>query len=168
MNCNKIEELYIDFILDLIGPNAEREKDRNINLELVSNIIKGILNKKYPQLVTHIFHYGSFPMKAYLKNADIDITIFLQSKEDKKIIKEIPIELLIWLRCPFRKIIFHQLLIETHKNLMTLTGISLLYLDHLLAKGLEVLEHCLVYQDISIGQIEDSHITDLAGLKEAI
>ena len=92
MNCNKIEELYIDFILDLIGPNAEREKDRNINLELVSNIIKGILNKKYPQLVTHIFHYGSFPMKAYLKNADIDITIFLQSKEDKKIIKEIPIE----------------------------------------------------------------------------
>ena len=94
MNCNKIEELYIDFILDLIGPNIEREQERNTNLEVVTNIIRDTLNKKFTNFNTYIFHYGSFPMKAYLKNADIDITIFLQSRENKTIMKEMPLELI--------------------------------------------------------------------------
>ena len=83
-------------------------------------------------------------------------------------VEKVPIELLIRLGCSFGKVILHKLLIETHKNLVTLAGAPLLYLDHLLPKRLEVLKHCLVYQDISVGQIEDSHITALAGLKKAI
>ena len=94
MNYNKIEELYVDFILDLIGPNLEREKERNTNLSIVKGIITNIFNKKLPDYITHIFPYGSFPMKTYLKNADIDLTIFFESKFEQKILIELPIEII--------------------------------------------------------------------------
>ena len=86
MNYNKIEELFVDFILDIIGPTTEREKDRNINLNIVNGIIISIFNKSYPEYTTYIFPYGSFPIKSYLNNADIDITIFFESKFEKKIL----------------------------------------------------------------------------------
>ena len=85
MNYKKIEELYVDFILELTGPTSQLESERNINFSIVKGIIIDILNKKFPYYNTFILPYGSFPMKAYLKNADIDITIFLQSKEEKNI-----------------------------------------------------------------------------------
>ena len=94
MNYNKIEELYVDFILDLIGPNLEREKERNTNLSIVKGIITNIFNKKLPDYITHIFPYGSFPMKTYLKNADIDLTIFFESKFEQKILIDLPIEII--------------------------------------------------------------------------
>ena len=94
MNYNKIEELNIDFILDLIGPNLEREKERNTNLSIVKGIITNIFNKKLPDYITHIFPYGSFPMKTYLKNADIDLTIFFESKFEQKILIELPIDII--------------------------------------------------------------------------
>ena len=94
MNYKKIEELYVDFILELTGPTSQLESERNINFSIVKGIIIDILNKKFPYYNTFILPYGSFPMKAYLKNADIDITIFLQSKEEKNIMMEIPIDLI--------------------------------------------------------------------------
>ena len=92
MNYKKIEELFVDFILELIGPNIDLENDRNINFKIVKGIIINIFSKKYPHYNTYILPYGSFPTKSYLKNADIDITIFLQS--EKNIITEIPIEII--------------------------------------------------------------------------
>ena len=47
MNYNKIEELYVDFILDLIGPNTETENDRNTKLKLIKTIITNIFKQKY-------------------------------------------------------------------------------------------------------------------------
>ena len=94
MNYKKIEELYVDFILELTGPNSDLENERNINFSIVKGIIIDILNKKFPYYNTYILPYGSFPMKSYLKNADIDITIFLQSKQEQNIITEIPVELI--------------------------------------------------------------------------
>ena len=94
MNYKELEELYVDFILELTGPTSKLESERNINFSIVKGIIINILNKKFPYYNTFILPYGSFPMKAYLKNADIDITIFLQSKEEKNIIMELPIDLI--------------------------------------------------------------------------
>ena len=95
MNYKKIEELFVDYILELTGPNPELEKDRDTNFNIVKGIIIDILNKKFPYYNTFIFPYGSYPMKSYLKNADIDITIFLQSKqEENTIFTEIPIEII--------------------------------------------------------------------------
>ena len=95
MNYKKIEELYVDFILDLTGPSQQLETDRDTNFTIVKNIIFNVLNKNFPAHNAYILPYGSYPMKSYLKNADIDITIFLQSKEEEKsIVKEIPIDLI--------------------------------------------------------------------------
>ena len=92
MNYKKIEELFVDFILDLTGPTPELEEERVVKFETTKNIIINKLNSNYPYHNTYILPYGSFPMKVYLKNADIDITIILQSKDEKKIIMEMEIE----------------------------------------------------------------------------
>ena len=94
MNYKKIEELFVDFILDIIGPNPERENERNNNLSIVQGIISNILSKKLPDYTTYVLPYGSFPIKTYLKDADIDITIFFESKTDKKVLIDIPIQLI--------------------------------------------------------------------------
>ena len=94
MNYNKIEELYVDFILDIIGPTLERENKRNINLNIVKSIITKIFQNKLPDYTTYILTYGSFPMKAYLKNADIDVTIFFGPKIEKKVLIELPLDLI--------------------------------------------------------------------------
>ena len=94
MNYKKIEELFVDFILDLTGPTPELEDERVIKFETTKNIIINKLNSDFPFYNTYILPYGSFPMKVYLKNADIDITIILQSKDEKNIIMEMDIELI--------------------------------------------------------------------------
>ncbi len=94
MNYKKIEELFVDFILDIIGPNEERENERNNNLSIVQKIISKILTNRLPDYITYVLPYGSFPIKTYLKDADIDITIFLQSKSEKNVIIDFPINLI--------------------------------------------------------------------------
>ena len=94
MNYKKIEELFVDFILDIIGPNAERESERNNNLSIAQKIISNILSEKLPDYIIHVFPYGSFPIKTYLKDADIDITILFESKMNKKILIDLPIQLI--------------------------------------------------------------------------
>ena len=94
MNYNKIEELFVDFILDITGPTLERESERSVNLKIVEGIITKIFQIKLPDFTTYLLPYGSYPIKTYLKNADIDITIFFESKIDKKILIELPLELI--------------------------------------------------------------------------
>jgi hypothetical protein len=94
MNYKKIEELFVDFILDIIGPNPERESERNNNLSIAQKIISKILSEKLPDYITYVFPYGSFPTKTYLKDADIDITIFFESKMTKKILFDLPLQLI--------------------------------------------------------------------------
>ena len=94
MNYKKIEELFVDFILDLTGPTPDQEDERIVKFEATKNIIINKLNVEFPCYDTYILPYGSFPMKVYLKNADIDITIILQSKDEKNIIMEMDSELI--------------------------------------------------------------------------
>ena len=94
MNYNKIEELYADFILEIIGPTLETENERNINLSIVKGIITKIFEEKLPDYTTYILPYGSFPIKTYLKDADIDITIFFESKSEEKVLIDLPVDLI--------------------------------------------------------------------------
>ena len=90
MNYKKIEELFVDLILEIIAPNIEREKERNDSFSIIKEIIIKKLYSKLPDYFIYILPYGSFPAKTYLKNADIDITIFFELKSSKKIIIDIP------------------------------------------------------------------------------
>ena len=94
MNYKKIEDLFVDFILNKIGPNTERENERNNNLSIVQTIILNILTKRLPDYNSYVLPYGSFPIKTYLKNADIDITIVFESKAEKKILIDLPTDLI--------------------------------------------------------------------------
>ena len=90
MNYKKIEELFVDLILEIIAPNIEREKERNDSFSIIKEIIIKKLYSKLPDYFIYILPYGSFPAKTYLKNADIDITIFFELKSSKTIIIDIP------------------------------------------------------------------------------
>ena len=86
MKNEKIEKLFVDFILNLIGPNKRRENDRNKIYNLVKKIIEDSLRVHYPNYIPHIFPYGSFPIKAYLKESDIDISIIFENKTNHQIL----------------------------------------------------------------------------------
>lgn len=94
MNYKKIEELFVDLILEIIAPNKEREKERNESFSIIKEIIIKKLYSKLPDYFIYILPYGSFPAKTYLKNADIDITIFFELKSSKKILIDIPGDLI--------------------------------------------------------------------------
>ena len=94
MNYKQIEELFVDLILELIAPNIEREKERNESFSIIKEIIINKFYCKLPDYFIYILPYGSFPAKTYLKNADIDITIFFELKSSKKIVIDIPGDLI--------------------------------------------------------------------------
>lgn len=94
MRKEEIERLFVDFILKLVGPNEEREKERNEKYNLVTRIIEDSLKIQYPHFIPYIFPYGSFPLKTYLKESDIDITIFFENKANNQILINISDEII--------------------------------------------------------------------------
>ena len=90
MNKAKLQRLFVDFILNEVGPNEEKEKERNMKYNLVKQIIENSLNINYPNYIPHLFVYGSFSIKTYLKDSDIDIAIVLENKENHELLIDIP------------------------------------------------------------------------------
>ena len=86
MQSDKVEKLFVDFILKGIGPNEERENNRNTKFNIAKKIIKNTITTEYPDFIPYVFTYGSFPLKTYLKEADIDITIILEDKNTHQIL----------------------------------------------------------------------------------
>ena len=86
MQSEKLEKLFVDFILKRVGPNEESENERNSKFIFIKNIIASSISAKYPDYIPYIFTYGSFPIKTYLKEADIDITIILEDKNTHQIL----------------------------------------------------------------------------------
>ena len=92
MDYVKIEELFVDYILNKLGPNSETENIRSEVLEKITTIINDILQKDMVDYITYVIPYGSYPVKTYLNDADIDITICFKSKKSNKMILDIPIK----------------------------------------------------------------------------
>ena len=86
MQSEKLEKLFVDFILKRVGPNEEIENERNSKFVFIKNIITSSIAAKYPDYIPYVFTYGSFPIKTYLKEADIDITIILEDKNTHQIL----------------------------------------------------------------------------------
>ena len=94
MQNEKIENLFVDFILKLIGPNEQRENDRKIKFNLVKIILENSIKNHYIDYIPHIFPYGSYPLKTYLKESDIDITIIFENKINHQILINISDDLI--------------------------------------------------------------------------
>ena len=95
MNKAKLQRLFVDFILNEVGPNEEKEKERNMKYNLVKQIIENSLINNYPNYIPHLFLYGSFSIKTYLKDSDIDIAIILENKESHELLIDMPNYLII-------------------------------------------------------------------------
>ena len=77
----KIENLFVDYIIDSIGPNKQREEQRQkIFLDIKSIILQSleVENKSY---LINIIPFGSFPSKMYISDSDIDISILIRNKD---------------------------------------------------------------------------------------
>ena len=131
MQNDKIEKLFVDFILKGVGPNEERENDRNTKYMLTKNIIKNSLINAYPDYIPYIFTYGSFPLKTYLKDADIDITIILEDKNTHQILidlsQDIINKILLLIKESFENY-------NTNVNQSLFTDINIIYGDIILIK----------------------------------
>ena len=86
MDYVKIENVFTDFIIDLVGPNPERDNIRNLKFAMIKPIMEKALCYEFKDFIPHIFTYGSFSIKTYLKDADIDITILFEDKNTHKLI----------------------------------------------------------------------------------
>jgi DNA polymerase sigma len=80
-----IENKFTDFILELLGPNQETNKQRETKfLNIKQAIEKAFENDE--NISPQIFCFGSFPLKTYLNESDLDLTIIFEDKLTKKII----------------------------------------------------------------------------------
>lgn len=68
----RVEEQFVEYFMDKIGPSRKTEKNR----EKVFSTLTKILDSKYENYgKVVICKYGSDPLKTYLPNSDIDITL---------------------------------------------------------------------------------------------
>jgi DNA polymerase sigma len=79
MDYKLLEKHFADYILNLLGPNEELDSNR----EKKFNVLRGIVIGSFIQeigIIPHVFCFGSFPLKTYLQESDLDITIILEDK----------------------------------------------------------------------------------------
>jgi DNA polymerase sigma len=95
MECDysKLENNFVEYILNLIGPNIELDKSREIKFHALKNII----SKAFfidQTIIPHFFCYGSYPLQTYLPDSDMDVTIILEDKNTHTIITNYSYEFL--------------------------------------------------------------------------
>ena len=78
MNKAKLQRLFVDFILNEVGPSEEKEKERNIKYNLVKQIIKNSLTQNYPNYIPHLFLYGSFSIENHDLLIDIPNSLIIE------------------------------------------------------------------------------------------
>ncbi len=86
MEYTKIENKFADYILNLLGPNEELDKQREEKFNFIKNLIINEFEKECQDITPHIFCFGSFPLKTYLQESDLDITILFEEKKKNNLL----------------------------------------------------------------------------------
>lgn len=79
MEYTKIEKCFTDYIIDLIGPNEELDKSREMKFQNIKKLILKALENE-SDMVPYVYCFGSYPLKIYLQDSDLDITIMFEDK----------------------------------------------------------------------------------------
>lgn len=79
MDYKQLEKHFADYIINLLGPNEELDSQREKRFNSLRAIIIGSFIQEIG-IVPHVFCFGSFPLKTYLQESDLDITIILEDK----------------------------------------------------------------------------------------
>jgi DNA polymerase sigma len=81
----KIENKLTDYLLDTLGPNVNTDKEREEKFLHIKKVIEKAFENDNT-ILPHIYCFGSFPLKTYLTDSDLDITIIFEDRETKNII----------------------------------------------------------------------------------
>jgi hypothetical protein len=81
MDYKKVENCYSDYIISLVGPNEELDRQREEKFIKIKELILSAFEKESCEYIPHIYCFGSFPLKMYLQDSDLDITIMFEDKE---------------------------------------------------------------------------------------
>jgi DNA polymerase sigma len=81
MECNyfEIERKFSDYILKLIGPNSEQNQIRENKHKQIKNILEKTFAEQ--RLKLNLFSFGSYPIRTYLPESDMDITLILEDTQ---------------------------------------------------------------------------------------
>lgn len=93
MDYVKIEKHFVDYIINLVGPNEDYDKQREEKFKNIKKIIENSFENEQ-DLHPHIFCFGSYPLKTYLQDSDLDITIMFEDKTNESIISNYSYEFL--------------------------------------------------------------------------
>lgn len=95
MECNyeQIEKNFTDYIINTIGPNTDIDYTRELKFKSIKKIIQDAFYMEHG-IIPHVFSFGSFPLRTYLPDSDMDITIILEDKTTKTIISNYSYEYL--------------------------------------------------------------------------
>jgi len=92
MECkySHIERLFSEYLIKLIGPSIEQDQFRQSRF----NIVKIVLEKAFKDqgITPHIFSFGSFPIRTYLPESDMDVTIILEDTASGKIMNNFTVD----------------------------------------------------------------------------
>jgi len=71
------ENLFSDDIIAVVGPTYEATVLRDQIFTWIRENINSILSAIYPTLTCNIYMYGSVPLKTFLSDSDIDISVVI-------------------------------------------------------------------------------------------
>lgn len=78
-----IEDMFVDFILEKLGPSNEKDEIINKVLNDTKKNILSYLKEEQEYLDIHIIPFGSFPTKLYISESDLDVTVMFFNKQEK-------------------------------------------------------------------------------------
>lgn len=77
MEFHNINSVFIDYILSLVGPNTFQNNKRDNILLLLKKLIYESLDDKTQSFHIKILSFGSYSLKSYIIDSDLDLTIIL-------------------------------------------------------------------------------------------
>ena len=80
MEFKQIEKLFCELIVDIVGPNNEQDAQREDRIKIIKEIILKSIEVE-DNIIPHVISFGSFRLKSYLQESDIDITVILEEKD---------------------------------------------------------------------------------------
>jgi tRNA nucleotidyltransferase (CCA-adding enzyme) len=94
INHRKIENHFTEHIINLVGPTEESDKQKEEKFNNIKDLITKILIEEKIDLIPHIYCFGSYPIKTYLQDSDLDVTIIFKDKEKKSFVTNYSYEFL--------------------------------------------------------------------------
>ena len=93
MECNycEIEKKFSNYVIKLIGPSSEQDLFRDNKFKIIKSVLEKAIEDQ--GVIPHIFSFGSYPIKTYLPESDMDVTIILEDMSTNQIITNLSLDL---------------------------------------------------------------------------